>query len=267
MVGDAGPERVVHGLCHTMLYRQFVTFRQTFETRDTGVTVPGSQAQGIEMVDAVRDAEPLHQGFEPDAAGNDEDQGIGAKPLNDTAQPTQELVDPLGAVVLTEHALEEYRQFVDDEEDRLVVPGTVADEPLTVVTPVAGAQTGANPDAKVECANLLDVLREPALHRGCEARRDRSDRMHRLCDVGDHILCAGRALDIGEEEDPSLGLEPSPKLSSDAGLSHAALAGQQCVVAGANPRIQNLQLGLAIEEVVAAHPAASGQFHTHFHSR
>ena len=43
MVGDAGPERVVHGLCHTMLYRQFVTFRQTFETRDTGVTVPGAR--------------------------------------------------------------------------------------------------------------------------------------------------------------------------------------------------------------------------------
>ena len=82
--------------------------------------------------------------------------------------------------------------------------------------------------------------------------------MHRLCDVGDHILRAGRALDIGEEEDPSLGLEPSPELSSDAGLPHAALAGKQGVIASANPRIQNPQLGFAIEEVVAAHPATSG---------
>ena len=79
------------------------------------------------MVDAVGDAEPLHQGLEPDASGYDEDQGAGVEPLNDSAQPTQERVDPFGAVVLTEYALEEYRQFVDDEEYRLVVPGAVAD--------------------------------------------------------------------------------------------------------------------------------------------
>ena len=87
---------------------------------------------------------------------------------------------------------------------------------------------------------------------------DRSDRMHRLGDVGDHVLRAGRALDIGEEEDPSLGLEPAPKLSSDARLPHPALAGQQSVVAGANPRIQNPQLGFAINEVITAYPAAGG---------
>ena len=73
------------------------------------MTVPGAKAKGIEMVDAVRDAEPLHQGLEPDAAGQDEDQGAGVEPLNDLAEPAQERVDPLGAVVLTEYALEEYR--------------------------------------------------------------------------------------------------------------------------------------------------------------
>ena len=82
-----------------MLDRQFVTLGQSFETRDAGVTVPGSKAKGIEMVDAVGDAEPLHQRFEPDAAGHDEDQGAGVEPLNDLAEPAQERVDALGAVV------------------------------------------------------------------------------------------------------------------------------------------------------------------------
>ncbi len=238
--------------------RQFVTLGQSFETRDAGVTVPGAEAEGIEVVDAVGDAEPLHQGLEPDAAGQDEDQGAGVEPLNDLAEPAQERVDPLGAVVLTEYALEEYRQLVDDEEDRLVMRGAVADELLAVPMPVAGVQAGTNLDAKVACANLFDVLLEPAFHRGREARGDRSDRMHRLGEVGDHVLLAGRALDIGEEEDPSPGHEPSPKLSSDAGLPHPALPRQQDVVAGANPRIQNPQLGFAIDEVVTAYPAASG---------
>ena len=82
--------------------------------------------------------------------------------------------------------------------------------------------------------------------------------MHRLGEVGDHVLRAGRALDIGEEKDPSVGLEPPPKLSSDAGLPHPALSRQQDVVAGANPCIQNPQLRFAIDEVVTAYPAASG---------
>ncbi len=77
MVGNARPERVVHGICHAMLNRQFVTLGQSLETRDAGVTVPGSKTKGIEVVDAVGDAEPLHQGLEPDAAGQDEDQGAG----------------------------------------------------------------------------------------------------------------------------------------------------------------------------------------------
>ena len=260
MVGNARPERVVHGICHARLDWQFMTLGQSLEARDAGVTVPGSQAKGIEMVDAVGDAEPLHQGLEPDAAGQDEDQGAGVELLNDLAKPAQERVDPLGAVVLTEHALEEYRQLVDDEEDRLFVRGAVADELLAVPTPVAGVQAGAKLDAKVAWTEFLDVVLEPA-HLGREARPDRADRMHRLGEVGDHVLRAGRAFDIGEEENPSLGLDPPPKLSSDAGLPHPALAGQQSVVAGANPCIQNPQLGFSIDEIVTAYPAASGQPH------
>ena len=167
----------------------------------------------------------------------------------------------LGAVIVTEYALEKYRQLIDDKEDRLFMRGAVADELFAVPTPVAGVQAGANLDAKVECTNLVDLLREEVLHPGRKARRDRADRMHGLRDVGDHVLRASRALDIGEEEDPSLGLEPSPKLLSDAGLPHPALAGQQDVVAGANQPIQNPQFRFAIEEVVTAHPPASGQSH------
>ena len=47
MVGNARPERVVNGICHAGLDRQFVTLGQPFETRDAGATVPGSQAKGI----------------------------------------------------------------------------------------------------------------------------------------------------------------------------------------------------------------------------
>ena len=46
MVGNARPERVVHGICHAMLDRQFVTLGQSFETRDAGVTVPGPRRKG-----------------------------------------------------------------------------------------------------------------------------------------------------------------------------------------------------------------------------
>ena len=75
MVGNAKPDRLVHGVGYAGFNPQRVTVArgQTFETRDAGVTVPGAQAQRIEMVDAVRDAEPLHQGCETDAARYDED--------------------------------------------------------------------------------------------------------------------------------------------------------------------------------------------------
>ena len=81
--------------------------------------------------------------------------------------------------------------------------------------------------------------------------------MYGLCDIRDGILRAGSPLDIGEEEDPTRGLEPSPKLSGNTGLSHAPLSGQQYVVAVPDPPFQYLQLGIAIEKVVAAYPAAS----------
>jgi len=210
------------------------------------------------MVDSVEDTEPLHEGCEPDAAGYNEDQGAGVDPLNDTAQPTQEGIDPLGAVVLTKYALEKYRQLVDDEEDWLLVRGAVADELLTIPTPVAGIQARANLDAKVERANLVNVLREQAVHRGCKTRRDWADRMRGLREVGDHVFLAKCTLDIGEEEDPSLGLKPSPELLSDAGLPHPTLPSQQDVVAGGNLGVQKPQLRFAIEEVIAAYEAASG---------
>ena len=82
--------------------------------------------------------------------------------------------------------------------------------------------------------------------------------MRGLRDLCDRVLRAGCALDIGEEEDPAVPLEPSTELPDDAGLAHAPLAGQQDVIAIPDEVSQYPQFGLAIEEVVAAHPAAGG---------
>lgn len=68
-------------------------------------------------------------------------------------------------------------------------------------------------------------------------------------------------MDVREEEDPSPRLEPPAKLLGDAGLAHASLSGQQYVIAVPNSRLQHLELGFAIEEVLTAYPATGGRSH------
>ena len=77
-----------------------------------------------------------------------------------------------------------------------------------------------------------------------------------LYKVGDNVLRAGRVFDIREKERPSLGLKSVPEFLGDAGLSHAPLSGEQDVVAAANPRFEHLQLGFAVEKIIASHPTA-----------
>ena len=79
MVGNAEPDRFVHGVGYAGLNLQRVALArsQTFEARDAHLTVPGAQTQGIKIVDAVWDAESLYQRCETDAAGYDEHRRAG----------------------------------------------------------------------------------------------------------------------------------------------------------------------------------------------
>ena len=47
----------------------------------------------------------------------------------------------------------------------------------------------------------------------------------------------------------------------NAGFAHASLSSEQNMVAGANLRLQDFQLGFAVKKIVAAHPAAGGGLH------
>ena len=210
------------------------------------------------MIDAVRYTKPLYERCEPDAAGYDEDWGVVSKSLKHAAQPTQKLVGPLDAIFPAKYTLEEYRQFVDDEEHRLVLLGACTEQLLPLVSPVSGIQIGTELRTKFVRTDFfnINIVAYPAFYRGCKTKRDVANRMHGPCDICDCVFRAGRSLDVGEEEDPTFSLKPLPELSGNTSLPHAPLSGQQHVVAVADPRLQYPQLALAIEKVVAAYPAA-----------
>ena len=73
-------------------------------------------------------------------------------------------------------------------------------------------------------------------------------------------------LDIDEEEEPAVCLEPAPEFAENAGLPHATLAGQQHMIPIPNTGFEYSQLGFAVEEVVTAYPAAGGRSHGSSHS-
>ena len=85
MVRNADAQCFIHRVRHAVLHGQSVILCKTIETLDAGVTVPRPQAKGIEMVDAVGYAEPLHERFEPDAARYDEGEGVVAECLKHAA--------------------------------------------------------------------------------------------------------------------------------------------------------------------------------------
>ena len=74
----------------------------------------------------------------------------------------------------------------------------------------------------------------------------------------DHGFLRAVRLHIGEEKHPALQFEPTPQLSQNAGLPHAALAGHDQVVSVADTGLEECQFSFAVKEVVAAYPAASG---------
>ena len=84
--------------------------------RDCAVfSIPRPDADRIQMVDAIGQAESFHQGFQPDAPRYDHDQRAVAVILQHPAQPAQEFVDSFRTVRIAQHALEKDRQLIDDE--------------------------------------------------------------------------------------------------------------------------------------------------------
>ena len=217
--------------------------------------VPRPQTNGVEVVDAIRDAEPTHERCEPDAARYEKNRGVLAECLEHAAQPAQEFVDPMWVIILAKHSLEEDRQLVDDQEHRAALRRTIAKQLLPVTPPTSRVQSGTDLHAEIECADFLDIVGQPTLHPGDESRCYREHRVRGSSDFRDDILGTARPLDIGENKIPALSRKPPPKFPDDAGLPHATLSGQQHVVLVADQISQCLQLGFTIEEIAAAHPA------------
>ena len=129
-------------------------------------------------------------------------------------------------IVPVEHPLKEYRQLVNDQEDRLVVSGAVADELFAVPTPVARIQAGANLHAKLECADLRDVFGEPA-QPGADTRKRLVELDARPCAMSAITSSALVASSMSVKRNtPSPVLQSLAKFSHDAGLPHASLSGQ-----------------------------------------
>jgi hypothetical protein len=73
--------------------------------------------------------------------------------------------------------------------------------------------------------------------------------MGRPCDVGNHVLRAGRVLYVGGEHYPSAGpREPPSELSRNARLAHAPLSGQQHMIAVSNALLQDAEFGVSVEK-------------------
>ena len=261
MVWNAESEGVVHRVRYAFVNLQSLSRSETLEARYARRPVPGVQANGVEVIDAVGDSEAMDQRLEPDAARHDEDRPLIPQRLNRTTQPTQEFVHALRVAVVVEHALEEDGQLVDREEHRGFVVGAVPEQLFAELSPVAGVKSGPNPRTEAVETDLLDVLAQPLLEAAAEAGGDRTGGVRLLRDGRDRVLRAGRALDIREQEDPAVGFQPPSELSGNAGLAHPPLSGQQEVVVVPEVRFQNPELGLAVEEVVVAHPAAGGWSH------
>ena len=266
VVRNADTERLVHRLGDTVLDAQFMALREAAEAFDAGVPGPWTQTKGIQMVDAVGNAEPAHERLEPDAAGHEENGSVASERLQNATQPTQEFVGPTGMTVVVEHALDEDRQLVDDEENRLFLCAADAKQRLAVVPPASGIEPGPDLHTEVDCADFVDVLAHPTLHVQGQARRDWANGMHGPRDVGDRVLGAGRSLDIDKKEYPAVRFEPAPQFAEDAGLPHAPLPGQQHMIPVPNARFEYSQIGFAVEEVVTAYPAAGGRSHGSSHS-
>ena len=182
------------------------------------------------MVDSVRNSESAHQRLEADTSGNDEDGCIVSVLLQCSSQPTQEFFDAVRIAVIGVQALEEDGQLVNGKKHGLAIFSAVTQQLVAVALPSSRIEVATDLDSEVERTDLLDIVGKPAAHRTGESLRYWTDRMSGLSDARHGILRTGRALDISKEKCPIFVHKLAPKLSDNACLSHAPLAGQEYVI-------------------------------------
>ena len=140
---DTYTKLVIHRVANTAFNLEVLEVRtsgKSIEALDAGFTAPGAKSKGIKVVDPVGDAQPSNKWSKSDAAGYDECRGTIAELLKCTTQPTQKLVDLFVSLVVTEHPIQEDRQFINNKQDRLIVFGTVTNQLFTESSPVAFIQ-------------------------------------------------------------------------------------------------------------------------------
>ena len=234
--------------------------RKLIEAPDTDFAAPWSDAKRKEVVNAIRYSEALNHWRKANATGYDEDRRITVDILKRAAKPTQESLDSFGALGIAEHPLEEDGQLIDHQKNPPVVFSAATEQSFSMISPVSCVQFRPDLQAELAHSDFLDGSK----HLPSETAPPRDDRAHAVChscNVGDHVLGTGCVLDISEEHDPFARLgEPSAKFPCDARLPHTTLPGQQHVVARAHLSIKYPQLPYTVEEVSAAHPAASSRF-------
>lgn len=130
MVQNANAECFVYRVWDSLVESKRVAGGENSETFDACLTIPGTKAEGMQVVDAIGQAEPLCKRGQTDAARCDKDRRIAVDPLKYAAKPAQKLVDALRTVIVAivaEHSHEKYGQLVNDEEYPPVVFCATAD--------------------------------------------------------------------------------------------------------------------------------------------
>ena len=76
-----------------------------------------------------------------------------------------------------------------------------------------------------------------------------------LGDIRDDIFRARRSFDIDEKNNPTIGFEPPSEFADNAGFPQPSLACKKHMISLLNSACEEIELVLAIEEVLAADPA------------
>ena len=215
--------------------------------------VQGPRRTRVEVVDAVGDAEPGGERDETDAAGNNEGNATAGRILLRGAQPGEELVDAVSAIVSAKQVEEEGGQFVKDEENRLWGGGAGVEEFAAEPAPVTGIESGPNLEAEFVGSYLVDLGCKVG-HRSGKALGERADRVDGLRDEGDDVLGMGGFLEVDEEEMPAVDSEASAEFAREAGFSHAALAWQEDMVAVGDAFRQQREFRFSTVEIAAVYP-------------
>ena len=172
LMRNADTEGIVDRFGYALLHAQVVAHGQAPEAIDAGLSVPWTDANGIQIVDPVGDSQPLNEWPKADAARDDQAQGPVTHSLQRTAQPAEKFIDSALASRFAKHSLEEDRQLVQDEHDRPIVRCTFPEQCLSEGPPASLIESCANLHPELVRTDLLDAFAEPTPHSSREPSRD-----------------------------------------------------------------------------------------------